>query len=138
MQKIRIGKWEIMEEDLIRTEEGLVDFLLGWDFSDWEWEVPSEWEEPHPVVADIYPITLKEILDAVPSAVYEEGEWLIYGDVSVPFAIRKEVALEAPWMRLFMVRVRLGLDRVMWHSSHKEWEEAWRTLEELQSEGDGG
>ena len=126
MEKVRIGRWEVAPEHLIWTEEALVDLLTGWDYSDWEWTMPPGWRGP-----DVVPVTAAEILVGVPSPGYVEEEWVIFGDLEVPFAVRREVDDMVRFVELYLVRVQRGPGTAVGYSLHGTKEEAQAALEEL-------
>ena len=106
----------------IRTEKELVDFLTGWDYSDWAW---TGIDDPQP---DIYEVSAGEILDQSPVTIEEEGEWIVFRD-EIPWAIHRDLWRDARLVTLYMVRVPSGCPyELVWHSTHATRAEAEEVL----------
>ena len=105
----------------IRTGKELVDFLAGWDFSDWAWTGV----DPQP---DIYEVSAAEILDQSPVTIEEEGEWIVFRD-EIPWAIHRDLWRDTCLVTLYMIRVPSGRPyELVWHSTYATREEAEEVL----------
>ncbi len=112
----------------IRTEEELLDFISGWDFSHWEWTVAED--DPKP---DIYLVTVETIFREEPFTLVEDGEWYICPDnpPEEPWAIHRDLYWALRYITLYMVREPWGRGLLRWHSTHATREEAEEELRYL-------
>ena len=124
---MNIGWWKIPEDRVIRTGKEFLNYIKGWDLSQWVWSVPSDWEEPDVYVTNPWSICM----EAIPEGIRKVGEWYVLTEGGDPVAIHLCAVEEGKCELIFMVRVRQGGYAIV-KSVHYDEEEAYREMRRVE------